>query len=358
MPVVQVQTNDTRVRLYEQNEKVTYDSMNQISGANSTDAAYDHLINLALGMMGEFGSGNPRPLGFKTSFVGNQVTIGQGIIVRTDGIFKFTGGTFTINAAAQSGIYEVELSTLYDTPIGKEYINLLTETIVSNSGNSKKNFQLRLYENYTNSLTPPSPTAGRIKLFDYVTVAPGGNIQSVSNPIVAYDTQNGKIPLSGITYLFNAAYAPASGVVSADGFMLADGSTVPSGYALSGWVTPNLVDGSYIEGNTSPNLSNIGSNSKTLSVAEMPFHSHTMSGTSGTVVIDVAKNAGVGVAGYEGLTLQGGATDTLVAGDPQVGLNQKKGVITIGGSTGNAGSGSSFDMRTARKQGIPLVRVN
>lgn len=351
MPVVQVQTNDTRVRLYEQNEKVTYDSMNQISGANSTDAAYDHLINLALGMMGEFGSGNPRPLGFKTSFVGNQVTIGQGIIVRSDGIFKFAGGAFTINAAAQSGIYEVELSTLYDTPIGKEYINLLTETIVSNSGNSKKNFQLRLYENYTNSLTPPSPTAGRIKLFEYIMVAPAGNIQTIQNPIVVYETQNGKVPLSGVTYLFHASYAPASGVVDSDGFMLADGATVPPGYALSGWVTPNLVDGSYIEGATSPNLSNTGSNSKAISTPEMPLHSHTMAGSGGTFLtaLQIAPTA---LAGW----LQSGPWGNGSGGN--LFANYKQAAISIGGSTGDTGSGAAYDNRTMRKQGIPLVRVN
>lgn len=357
MPVIQVNTNDTRVRLFEQNEKTSYDAMNAVSGAVPTDSGYDHLINLALAMMGEL-STNPRPLGFKVTFTGSQVTIGKGIVVRNDGIFKYAGGTYTVNAAAQSGIYEIEMSTLYDSPVSKDYINILTETISTAVGNSRKNFQLRLYENYTNSLTPPSPTAGRIKLFDYVTVAPGGNIQSVSNPIVAYDTQNGKVPLSGITYLFNAAYAPASGIVNSDGFMLADGSTVPDGYALSGWVTPNLVDGSYIEGNTSPSLANIGSNTKTLTVSEMPLHDHTMNGSGGTVVVDVAKNPGVGVIGYEGLTLQGGATDTLVGSSPQVGINQRKQSISIGGTTGSAGSGTAFDLRSMRKQGIPLVRVN
>lgn len=359
MPVVQIQTNDTRVRLYEQNEKVTYDSMNQISGANSSDAAYDHLINLALGMMGEFGSGNPRPLGFKTSFVGNQVTIGKGIIVRSDGIFKFSGGTFTVNAAAQSGIYEVELSTLYDTPIGKEYINILTETIASGSGNSRKNFQLKLYENYTNVITPPSVTVGRIKLFEYVMDIPGGTIQTIRNPIVVYENQNGKVPLSGITYVFDAAYAPTSGVVNSDGFMLADGSTVPSGYALSGWVTPNLVDGSYIEGSTSPSLANVGSNSKTLSAAEMPIHSHTMSGTGSTVVTDVNFSAGAAPGGYTSPSLSAGALNRIKnTPDYQNAMYLLKQSIAVGGSTGLAGSSVAFDLRSMRKQGIPLVRVN
>jgi hypothetical protein len=180
---------------------------------------------------------------------------------------------------------------------------------------------------------------------------PSGNIQSVSNPIVAYDTQNGKVPLSGITYLFNAAYAPASGIVNSDGFMLADGSTVPDGYALSGWVTPNLVDGSYIEGSTSPSLANVGSNSKTLSAAEMPIHSHSMSG-SGGIVLTALQIATSALAGW----LQSGPWGNGSGGD--IFANYKQASVSIGGSTGNAGSSSAFDLRSMRKQGIPLVRVN
>lgn len=360
MPVIQINTDNTRIRLFEQNEKTSYDAMNAISGAVPTDSGYDHLINLALAMMGEVGT-SPRPLGFKAYFSGNQVTIGKGIVVRSDGIFKFSGGTYTVNAAAQSGIYEIELSTLYDSPVSKDYINILTETISTAVGSSRKNFQIKLYENYTNSLTPPSPTAGRLKLIDYVTTAPGGNIQTISNPIVAYDTQNAKVPLGCVIYAFHPSYAPLSGVVNPDGFMLADGVTVPSGYALSGWVLPNLVDGSYIEGAYTPNLANTGNNDKTLSTSEMPLHSHTMSGSGSpiSVVTDVMMAGGATSPGYVAVTLQSGATNTIKQ-DPGLALYQFKQnvIVTIGGNTGNAGSGTPFDMRTKRKQGIPLIRVN
>jgi hypothetical protein len=250
--------------------------------------------------------------------------------------------------------------------VGKEYINILTETIASGSGNSRKNFQLKLYENYTNSLTPPSPTAGRIKLFEYITVAPAGNIQTIQNPIVVYETQNGKVPLSGVTYLFHASYAPASGVVNSDGFMLADGATVPPGNALAGWITPNLMDGSYIEGATVPSVAGLGSNNKTLSTSEMPLHNHTMagSGSSINVVTDIGvrgagDNTGVPV-GYFGLTPFNSGTNNYPNSPIQNNILQLKQnvAVSISGNTGNAGSGTAFDMRTKRKQGIPLIRVN
>lgn len=358
MPVVQVQTSNTRIRLYEQNEKVTSTAMNETSGAVAADSAMDHLINLALGMMGEFGA-NPRPLGFKTSFSGNQVTIGVGIVVRSDGIFRYPGGTYTINPASYSGLFEVELSTLYDSPIGKEYINILLETITSASGNSKKNFQIKLYENYSALVTPPTVTVGRIKLFEYIMTAPGGTIVQIQNPIINYDTQTGKIPLTGITYVFDAAYAPASGMVQ-NGFMLADGSIVPPGYALSGWTTPDLTDSSYIEGSTTVSIPSVGSNSKTLSTSEMPTHGHSMSGSGGNVVTEIFFSGGAAPPGTINPTLVAGAENKIQGstGDFNKALYYTLSNISIGGTTGSSGSGTAFDSRSKRHQGIPLVRVD
>lgn len=360
MPVIQVNTDNTRIRLFEQNEKTSYDAMNAISGAVANDSGYDHLINLALAMAGEF-STTPKLFGFKTTITGAaQVTIDKGIAVRSDGIFKFSGGVYGINGAAQSGIFEIELSTLYDSPVSKDYINILTETISTAVGNSRKNFQLKLYENYTNSLTPPSPTAGRYKLFEYVMNVPSGSIVTLRNSVTNSGT-TGKVPLGSVVYTFSPFYSPSSGVVDSDGFMLADGATVPNGNALSGWVTPNLVDGSYLEGALVPNVAGLGSNNKTLSVAEMPLHSHTMAGSGSpiNVVTDIMMAGGVTSPGYVAASLQSGATNTIKQ-DLGLALYQLKQNVTvsISGNTGNAGSGTAFDMRTKRKQGIPLIRVN
>lgn len=365
MPVIQVTTNDTRIRLFEQNEKTSYDAMNAISGAVANDSGYDHLINLALAMAGEF-STTPKLFGFKPTITGAaQVTIDKGIAVRSDGIFKFSGGVYGINGAAQSGIFEIELSTLYDSPVSKDYINILTETISTAVGNSRKNFQLKLYENYTNSLTPPSPTGGRYKLFEYVMNVPSGSIVTLRNSVTNSGT-TGKVPLGSVVYTFSPFYSPSSGVVDSDGFMLADGAAVPNGNALAGFVTPNLVDGSYIEGALAPNVAGIGSNDKTLSTSEMPLHSHTMSGSGSSinVVTDIGvrgagNNSGVPI-GYFGLTPFNTGTNNYPNSPIQNNILQlKQNVsVSISGNTGNSGSGTPFDMRTKRKQGIPLIRVN
>ena len=389
MPVIQLDTNNTRVRLFEQNESIGFSDMNKLAGSDQSDSSYDHLINLSLAMMGQFDGTTPRPLGFKVSFAGNQVTIGKGIVVRNDGIFKFAGGVFTVNAAAGSGIYEVEMSTLFDTPTSKEYINILTETISTAIGNTRKNFQLRLYENYVAGTTPPPVTSGRLKICEYITTAPSGSIVTVQNPITVFETNNGKVPLTGVTYVFDAAYAPASGIVNSDGFMRADGATVPSGNALAGWVTPNLVDGSYIEGATVPSLANVGSNSKVLTPAELAEHGHSMShvhpmphthGLSGSSATPIVTDLGAITnpsalpSGYSLFTGFGGDNSIVSSIPDQTQLIMQKATVNFSGNTnsqsttdtgdvstpntGTQGANQAFDLRSARKQGIPLIRVN
>ncbi len=189
---------------------------------------------------------------------------------------------------------------------------------------------------------------------------PSGSIVTLRNSVTNSGT-TGKVPLGSVVYTFSPFYSPASGVVDSDGFMLADGAVVPNGNALAGFVTPNLVDGSYIEGALIPNVAGIGSNDKTLSTSEMPLHSHTMSGSGSpiSVVTDVMMAGGVTSPGYVSASLQSGATNTIKQ-DPGLALYQLKQnvTVTISGNTGNAGSGTPFDMRTKRKQGIPLIRVN
>lgn len=354
MPIVQVSSSDTRVRLFEISQKFGYADLNALAGSDPTDSAIDSLVNLALAQAGEF-TGNPKAYGFKTTFSTNQITVGIGVIVSPAGIFRFAGNTYTVNPSAGSGVFEAELSTLYDSPITKEYINVMTDSIGSAVGNSRKNFQMKIYENYTGGFTPPPVTSGRVRLFEYVMTAPGGNVSIIQNPVVNSQINIGRVPLGAIVYCFDAASIPVSGTVSADGFMIADGSTVPSGYAKTGWTTPNLTAG-YIEGSTSINTAGLGANTMTLTANELPNHTHAITAT-GTFVDDVLLgDLNETIAGY-----------TQIAGfDAVNGLQASAGGFApfqrksaLGGLAISAsGSGNPFDLRAFRYTGVPLVRVD
>ena len=76
---------------------------------------------------------------------------------------------------------------------------------------------------------------------------------------------------SGLTGAFAL---PGSGSVSS-GWMRADGSVIPGGNLVSG-TTPNLSGSVYMRGNSSYNPTPIGSNTTTLSAANLPAHAHVM----------------------------------------------------------------------------------
>lgn len=95
------------------------------------------------------------------------------------------------------------------------------------------------------------------------------------------NAQNGYgiVPLGSVipiaSNLTGSKAIPASGVVTSDGWMLCDGTAIPSGNTLSGSV-PNLTDNRFLMGSSASGTTG-GANSKTLSTSEMPTHSHTNS---------------------------------------------------------------------------------
>ena len=99
------------------------------------------------------------------------------------------------------------------------------------------------------------------------------------------------VPIGGVVGVafVTGAYAGAgSGVVDKFGFMLADGAAVPAGNLVTGSV-PNLTSGVFIRGSTSSGSG--GASSVTLTTAELPAHSHTLSNhTHGVTHDHAAKN--------------------------------------------------------------------
>ena len=75
---------------------------------------------------------------------------------------------------------------------------------------------------------------------------------------------------------------PASGVVK-DGFMLADGSTVTDASSpINGHVLPDMTGGVYLRGDTSSSNTPGGSNTKTITNANLPPHVHNIDPPSTT----------------------------------------------------------------------------
>lgn len=102
------------------------------------------------------------------------------------------------------------------------------------------------------------------------TVTASGDFNVVGNG-------RGIVPLGAIipmtTGLTGAMAVPTSGSVS-NGWMRADGSTIPGGNSVSG-TTPNLSTSIYLRGFTTYGATG-GSNTTTLTTTELPAHTHTI----------------------------------------------------------------------------------
>ena len=91
-------------------------------------------------------------------------------------------------------------------------------------------------------------------------------------------TGQGLIPPGGImavqTGLTGSHSVPGAGAVDADGWMICDGSSVPSSQTISGTL-PNLTDGRFLRGNTHGNCGGTaGVDSHSCVTANHPEHTH------------------------------------------------------------------------------------
>ncbi|MAF24201.1 hypothetical protein CL634_01240 [bacterium] len=88
----------------------------------------------------------------------------------------------------------------------------------------------------------------------------------------------GAVPVGGIIALHSgmsgAHSVPSAAAVDADGWMICDGSTIPSSQTLSGDL-PDLTDARFLQGNTHANVGGEAGGTHTLTTSEIAAHTHT-----------------------------------------------------------------------------------
>ena len=162
---------------------------------------------------------------------------------------------------------------------------------------------------------------------------------------------------------------PVSGTADSTGFQLCDGSVIPTGCVLSG-NTPDLSDGRFLMGNVTAGSTG-GANHKTLTISNLPSHTHDMADHTHTGVTGIEtghehttlSSPASGVMGTAG----GGADPTMSYVDssstPDTGWQHDHGhtLITAGpnnNTTTATGSGSTFDNRPSYMTVQYLIRVS
>ena len=114
--------------------------------------------------------------------------------------------------------------------------------------------------------------------------------QVKSNSVISFDSSN--ITINSLSSDALGEFIPNGGIISIDlnisgvqipasgevlnGYMLCDGSAIPNGYTMSGFV-PNLNSDVFLMGSTQSGVGNINSNNRQLTLDQLPVHSHTVS---------------------------------------------------------------------------------
>ena len=180
MPVEQITIptpEDVKVYHHEQNRRITFETLNTLSGSSLEDSNLALMIKMSKAITGKFDAGETY-LGLKvTDYTTSQINTSPGMVVTDTGIFKLPALNLSPNDSAFWGFYELELIEETGDNESIEFYDGLTFGYQPSP--TRKCFKVNVYENYNNTASFPTVTLGRIKWFEYKKNASGP-----SQPIV------------------------------------------------------------------------------------------------------------------------------------------------------------------------------
>jgi len=196
-------------KVYFQNpfQKVTADDINRLSGAKSDDSAITLLIQAILTTIGQK---NIAYFGFSVSTDGTAISVGQGLIIRSDAIFTFSGVTFTPNSSSLLGIVEMDLVVSETDTKALLFFDNTSKTFEPSPGPSRQSNVIKLYETWVSTAPLPSPTLPRISLLSYAKQNIGTPVSNVTGLLPVYDPK-----LLGIGLSLNPLIGDISSLSSA-----------------------------------------------------------------------------------------------------------------------------------------------
>lgn len=188
MPVVELPlTSASKQKLYhhDPNSSLNTQDVMRLSGSVFQDSLLQVMTTMVRATYGNFDSAIV-PIGFKiSSYTPTEIQVGPGILIAPDGMYRFEGAVLSPDPASFWGIYELEMVTELEDPVGKKFIEPSTSATFLGSGPSRKSFRIRLYENYSTTASFPILTPGRVELIKYKKgiAGPLGNIVQSSNSV-------------------------------------------------------------------------------------------------------------------------------------------------------------------------------
>lgn len=148
MPVEQITIptpEDVKVYHHEQNRRITFETLNTLSGSSLEDSNLALMIKMSKAITGKFDAGETY-LGLKvTDYTTSQINTSPGMVVTDTGIFKLPALNLSPNDSAFWGFYELELiEETGDNESIEFYDGLTLDTSQARQGNSSKSMYMRI----------------------------------------------------------------------------------------------------------------------------------------------------------------------------------------------------------------------
>ncbi|MDH5597893.1 MAG: hypothetical protein OEY34_02150, partial [Cyclobacteriaceae bacterium] len=154
-------------------QQVNAVDMNRVAGSELTDSAFAALLTAIQATIGN--TGELIVMGFKVlSQTSTTFELGPGVILATNGIFKFPGKTFTPDPSGLWGKYEYRLVTELGEPAIKQYFDVSTRNFTPDTGPSRKIHRFEIREKFETTAVEPAITSGFYPLFQYKRAIPDG----------------------------------------------------------------------------------------------------------------------------------------------------------------------------------------
>lgn len=201
MPIVTVPvTTSTRKKtIYNSNQRVNAKTIGNIPGLEDDLVLYPKSIAMIIRELfdvlptdKQFFNGNVE------SFDTTEIVTKEGAYLVGDDIYYLEALTLAPTAAGFWGFFEIELEAIDSDPASLQFFDVSTNTVSQQVVNTRKSYNIKVYENYNTTASFPTLTPGRIKWIEFKKDAAFGNIIEVKkllNSVVLPKDKSGTLAL-------------------------------------------------------------------------------------------------------------------------------------------------------------------
>lgn len=193
-------SNSTKKKvIYNSNQRVNAKTVGAVSGLEDDIALFPKSLALLFrAMFGILFSDKQFFNGNVASFSTSQIVTKEGAYLDGDNIYFLEALTLTPTPAGYWGFYEIELEAVDSDPASLQFFDVALNQVSQQTVNTRKSYNIKVYENYNNTASFPTLTPGRIKWIEYKKDAAFGDIIEVNkllNSVILPKDKSGTVAL-------------------------------------------------------------------------------------------------------------------------------------------------------------------